>query len=300
MIWDEVSKPTVGWKIPDDKDTGYIGPDQYAAPNIICHKNANPASESAVVEAGGTVELQWTKWPESHHGPVINYLANCHGPCEKVDKTQLKFNKIEAVGMYSNSTVLYQAGKYASDQLIQNGNKWTFTVPSTIATGNYVLRHEIIALHGAFQPNGAQNYPQCINLKITGSGTDELASGTLGENLYKANEPGILVSIYKNLTYIIPGPPLYSAATPAPAAPVTNQSANATTPAATSLAPSPCPLSSLKSQSSSPPTQLPANATRAESQDLLQRVAARMQQMYSSAGTTGRSKRHARDLGLGM
>lgn len=158
-IGGESSKPTVGWKIPDDKDTGYIGPDQYAAPNIIYHKNAKPASESVVVAAGGSVELQWTPWPDSHHGPVINYLANCHGSCETVDKTQLKFNKIEAVGMYSNSNIPYHAGKFASDQLIQNGNKWRFTIPSTIAKGNYVLRHEIIALHGAFEPNRSAELP---------------------------------------------------------------------------------------------------------------------------------------------
>lgn len=229
-IGDESSKPTVGWKIPDDTNLGFILPDQYAAPDIICHKNAAPASESAVVEAGGSVELQWTTWPDSHHGPVITYLANCHGSCETVDKTQLKFNKIEAVGLYSNSTTLYTPGKYASDQLIQNGNKWTVTIPSTIARGNYVLRHEIIALHSAYDPNGAQNYPQCINLEITGSGTDALTSGTLGENLYKANEPGILISIYKDLNYIIPGPLLYAANEehlPAPAEPLTSQSSYA-------------------------------------------------------------------------
>lgn len=35
-----------------------------------------------------------------------------------------------------------------------------FTVPQHLAPGNYVLRHEIIALHAAGQANGAQNYPQ--------------------------------------------------------------------------------------------------------------------------------------------
>ena len=190
-------------------DLGFVAPDQYGGPDIICHRNAKPASLSAKVEAGGTVELQWTEWPESHHGPVIDYLANCHGDCAKVDKTSLKFNKIDEAGLYSNNTKPYSVGRYASDKLIADGNKWTVTIPSYVAPGNYVLRHEIIALHSAYDPNGAQNYPQCINLEVTGKGTDELSSGTPGVSLYTADEPGILGSIYQDINYIIPGPPLY-------------------------------------------------------------------------------------------
>jgi hypothetical protein len=190
-------------------DLGFVLPDQYGGPDIICHRNASPASLSAKVEAGGTVELQWTGWPESHHGPVIDYLANCHGSCAVVDKTSLKFNKIDQAGLYSNSTTPWTVGRYASDKLIADGNKWTVTIPSYVAPGNYVLRHEIIALHSAYDPNGAQNYPQCINLEITGKGTDDLPSGTPGESLYTADEPGILVKIYQDIDYIIPGPPLY-------------------------------------------------------------------------------------------
>lgn len=202
------SKTTVGWKITDP-DLGFVEPNGYAGPNIICHKNAAPANQAATVKAGGTIEFQWTPWPSSHHGPILTYLANCNRPCEKVDKSQLKFNLIDAVGLYKNSTTLYTPGRYASDQLMQNGNKWTVTIPSTVAKGNYVIRHEIIALHSAYAPNGAQNYPQCISLEISGSGTDELESGTLGVNLYKQNDPGILISIYRNITYVIPGPLLY-------------------------------------------------------------------------------------------
>lgn len=207
-IWEESSKPTVGWKITD-QDLAFVDPNEYAAPNIIYHKNAAPANQAATVEAGGTIEFQWTPWPSNHHGPVVTYLANCNGPCGEADKTQLKFNLIDAVGLYEKSTTPYTPGRYATDQLIQNGNKWTVTIPSTVAKGNYVIRHEIIALHSAYAPNGAQNYPQCISLEIFGSGTDELPSGTPGVNLYTPDDPGILINIYQNLNYVIPGPSLY-------------------------------------------------------------------------------------------
>ncbi|KAL8822194.1 MAG: hypothetical protein Q9191_007064 [Dirinaria sp. TL-2023a] len=185
--------------------------------NIICHVGATPGAASVKVAAGRTVELQWTPWPVTHHGPVIDYLANCHGPCSKVDKTRLRFNKIDASGLLRESLAAGQAGFWGADRLRQANNSWTVTVPSTIAAGNYVLRHEIIALHDAIKVNGAQNYPHCINLQVTGSGSDKLPSGTLGTSLYKANEPGIKIDIYKPLVYQMPGPPIHGEASLTPA-----------------------------------------------------------------------------------
>ncbi|KAL2000382.1 hypothetical protein VTN02DRAFT_3192 [Thermoascus thermophilus] len=187
-------------------DLGFVDGTGYASPDIICHKGAEPGSLSAKVPAGGTVELQWTAWPESHKGPVIDYLAACNGNCSSVDKTALKFFKIDESGLTDGSG----SGTWASDTLIKNNNSWTVTIPSTIAPGNYVLRHEIIALHSAENKDGAQNYPQCINLEVTGGGTDNPA-GTLGTALYTDTDPGILVNIYQGLSnYSIPGPALYS------------------------------------------------------------------------------------------
>jgi hypothetical protein len=66
----------VGWSIPEDLSNGFIAPDAYATGDIICHLNATNAGTSAPVKAGGIVELQWTAWPSSHHGPVIGvYLT---------------------------------------------------------------------------------------------------------------------------------------------------------------------------------------------------------------------------------
>ncbi|KAL9006895.1 MAG: hypothetical protein Q9188_000350 [Gyalolechia gomerana] len=201
--------PVVGWSIPENKDSGFVNPSKFNNPDIICHKGATPAQEYVTVAAGETVELQWTKWPESHHGPVIDYLANCNGECTSVEKTKLQFNKINEMGLIDYPAM---PGNWASDKLIAANNSWTVTVPMSIAPGNYVLRHEIIALHSSQDQDGAQNYPQCINLKVTGSGTDHLTSGTLGTALYKPDDAGILVNIYQKLSYTIPGPKLFSGA----------------------------------------------------------------------------------------
>jgi cellulase len=199
---------TVGWKTPKDLDNGFIAPAAYASADIICHVDAGNAMTAAPIKAGGKVNLLWTPWPTTHKGPVIDYLANCNGPCETVDKSTLKWFKIGESGLLDPKSMTN--GYWATDQLIANNNTWTITIPTSIATGNYVLRHEIIGLHAAGQANGAQNYPQCFNLAITSSGTDKPA-GVLATTFYKATDPGIKFDLYSAFTsYTIPGPPKYA------------------------------------------------------------------------------------------
>ena len=197
-----------GWSDPRNVDNGPVR--DYTSPDIICHLDATPGQAYAEVQAGGTVELQWTPWPVGHLGPVISYLANCNGECTNVDKTSLLFNKVDAVGLVQGGS---SPGTWAASELIANNNSWTLTIPSSIAPGNYVLRHEIIALQEAMVLGGAQKYPQCINLKVTGSGTNSLQSGTLGTQLYNTTDPGLYINIYQALNnYTIPGPLLVAGA----------------------------------------------------------------------------------------
>lgn len=103
-------------------------------------------------------------------------------------------------------------GYYASDELIDNNLGWMVEIPADLAPGDYVLRHEIIALHSADQANGAQNYPQCFNLRITGSGTRKPA-GVPATELYSAADPGIAFNLYNRPdSYVIPGPALIEGA----------------------------------------------------------------------------------------
>lgn len=196
----------IGWT-EKATDNGFVASDSLQTPDIICHRSATNAKLTAPVAAGKKVRLDWNTWPSSHHGPVIDYLANCNGDCTTVDKTTLKFFKIDQLGQVDASSA---PGTWATDNLIANNNSWTVTIPSTIAPGNYVLRHEIIALHSAGTSGQAQSYPQCINLQVTGGGSDNPA-GTAGEALYKQDDAGILVNIYNaGLKYVIPGPALYT------------------------------------------------------------------------------------------
>ncbi len=208
--YDPNHEKVIGWTV-DVPDNGFVEPTSFSSPDIICHKSATSAPGHATVNAGEKIMLQWNTWPESHKGPVIDYLAKCAGNCESVDKTTLEFFKISAAGLIDNSL---NNGRWADDVLIANNNSWTVQIPEDLAPGNYVLRHEIIALHSAGQANGAQAYPQCFNLKVQGSGTRE-PEGVKGTELYKSDAPGIQFDLYNNpSSYPVPGPTIVTGLLP--------------------------------------------------------------------------------------
>lgn len=119
---------------------------------------------------------------------------------ETVDKTKLRFFKIQEAGFLDPAKDLW-----AANVLTANNNSWLVRIPTDIAPGNYVLRHEIIALHAAGQANGAQDYPFCYNLAIDSSGTASPA-GIVATSFYKADDPGIRFDLFSHpTTYVIPG-----------------------------------------------------------------------------------------------
>lgn len=195
--WSSEASP--GWKA-NNGDTGFAS--SLTGPDIICHNSAVAGTQYVAVAAGSAIEVTWNTWPESHKGPVLDYLAPCGDDCATIDKSQLRFTKIDEAGL-----ITANPQRWASDDLIADNFKWTVTIPSSVAPGKYVLRHETIALHSAGSQGGAQAYPQCINIEVSGSGTNSLSSGTPGTQLYNPTEPGILVNIYTTMTgYDIPGP----------------------------------------------------------------------------------------------
>jgi len=262
----------VAWSA-DNGDNGFVDGSAYTSGDIICHRKAKNGEISASVAAGSKVEIQWgtDAWPESHHGPIIDYLAKCAGDdCTTVDKETLKFFKIDEAGLVDGSSA---PGKWASDELIAADGKWSVTIPESLAPGQYVLRHEIIALHSAGDVNGAQNYPQCFNLEVTGSGTAN-PEGVLGTALYTPEDAGIKVGIYSALgdSYEIPGPALWDGASSGSSGPATGNStsgsaspsgvtapsgssSNSTVPVATSI---PVPVSQASASSTQAATSTEA------------------------------------------
>src|SRR5689334_17885311 len=82
-------------------------------------------------------------------------------------------------------------GKWAVENLVANGGKHSLTLPN-LAAGEYLLRPEIIALHEGNRPSGAQFYMDCINIKVSGSGSASLPEGVAIPGAYTAEDKGVL------------------------------------------------------------------------------------------------------------
>lgn len=59
------------------------------------------------------------------------------------------------------------------------------------------MRHEIIALHSAYAYPGAQFYPGCHQLKVTGGGSTTPGNLVAFPGAYKGSDAGITYDAYK-------------------------------------------------------------------------------------------------------
>jgi len=116
--------------------------------------------------------------------------------------------------------------RWGTHNLMDNNNTRTVIIPSNIKPGIYVVRHEIIGLHFAWQEKsvegqiGAQPYPNCVKVKVTGSGTDS-PPGEKFPGAYGWRDPGLLVNVhYGPKRYVPPGPPVYKGERNPPQGPI--------------------------------------------------------------------------------
>lgn len=176
----------------NDQDIGFLLPEDYNGPNIGCHFNSQPALKAVSMAAGESLELTWKNWPSTdpHPGVFLNYLAPANSSWGTNTADALKFFKISEFGY--DPTVKNDKEDYglATGSFKKAGKVSTVTIPADIAPGSYVLRHEIIALHEANDKNGAQNYPMCINIELSGTGT-ATPPGVPATAFYKATDPGV-------------------------------------------------------------------------------------------------------------
>ncbi|KAH9924284.1 glycosyl hydrolase family 61-domain-containing protein [Epithele typhae] len=206
---------TNGIRVPD-----YDGPITDVTSNdVICNGGINPyhqpiSTKVISAAAGSQVTAEWHHTlagadssdsadpiDASHKGPVMAYMAKVSNATD-LTVTGLKWFKIWEDGMKSDKT-------WGVDRLILNKGKVTFTIPSCIEAGQYLLRVELIALHAASSYPGAQLYMECAQMQITGGGSTKPATVSF-PGAYSGTDPGIKINIYQTLSsYTIPGPAVF-------------------------------------------------------------------------------------------
>ncbi|KAM0561546.1 hypothetical protein ACHAPJ_003430 [Fusarium lateritium] len=204
-----ISRPIPGNGPVEDVTSIDVQCNGYTAGGV---KGSQPAALHAEAKAGSTVNLKWTLWPDSHVGPVITYMARCPDTgCDAWEPASQKvWFKVQEGGREGTSNT------WATTPLMKADNKGIdYTIPECIKPGYYLVRHEIIALHSAYSYPGAQFYPGCHQLKVTG-GANTTPTGLVAiPGVYKGADAGITYDPYKGkfilttATYKIPGPAVF-------------------------------------------------------------------------------------------
>lgn len=93
------------------------------------------------------------------------------------------------------------SNKWASDPILKAGGFLTYTIPKCLAAGYYLVRHEVLALHAASTYPGAQFYPGCHQLKVTGGGSTKPTDLVSFPGAYKGSDPGITYNAYVGMLF---------------------------------------------------------------------------------------------------
>ncbi|KAJ7644134.1 glycoside hydrolase family 61 protein [Roridomyces roridus] len=176
-------------------------------PNLACGPNAQLAQDVANANPGDSIDVNWVSTAGAWFhdvGPLLTYLASCgSASCTQFDASQAMWFKIQQSGRDANGWVQAE---------LNSGAPANFTLPANLAPGNYLLRHEIIALQNGVSPGGAEFYASCSQLVVAGSESGGPTQSELVKlpGAYSATDPGILVDVYTNpnAPYTFPGPPI--------------------------------------------------------------------------------------------
>ncbi|EMD35749.1 glycoside hydrolase family 61 protein [Gelatoporia subvermispora B] len=242
-------------------------------PNLSCGQNAQNAALVVPANPASAVTFAWSggpgfNWPHNT-GPLMTYMAECEGTtCDKYNATNAKWFKIDEVGKKSDGTTWVQ-------QDIMNGANFTVNLPATLKAGQYLIRHEIIALHLATTIGGAEFYPSCTQVNVGGDQSGVPNATVSFPGAYSDTDPGIYdPDVFDaGAPYIFPGPPIASLIT----------SNRDSTPISQTI--SPIASAASPSNSASPPNSaaMPSGSSSITSADVVCRITAQGDQHQQQA-----------------
>ncbi|KAK3372647.1 glycoside hydrolase [Podospora didyma] len=187
-----------------------------STPKLRCNGGTS-ATESATANPGDAVTAVWGQWTHSQ-GPVLVWMYKCAGAFSSCDGSGSGWFKIDEGGFHGDGVKVFLDTETPSGwdiaKLVTGDKKWTSKIPAGLAPGNYLIRHELIALH---QANAPQFYPECAQIVVGGSGSANPDAS------FKAAIPGYCKDSDSNIkvpindrkipqTYVVPGPPVYKGA----------------------------------------------------------------------------------------
>ncbi|KAJ0337661.1 hypothetical protein COL922a_006555 [Colletotrichum nupharicola] len=167
---------------------------------IWCYE-ADPADRGTVtiipVTAGSTIGFAANS-VVGHPGPASFYMAKVPS-----GQTAATWDGSGAVWFKTTTSARQSPATAWSGRRTVLSTK----IPSCLANGEYLVRVEHLALHGAATEGGAQFYVGCAQVSLSGGGSKTF-SGVSFPGAYKSTDPGILFQPYwpTPTSYTNPGP----------------------------------------------------------------------------------------------
>ena len=114
--------------------------------NGLSASGTNPPPGVCNVNAGDQLTVRWDV--STHPSPIQHFLYGPVANASTADGSGTKWAKIDVTNIVN--------GQFANVPMESNGGLYTFTLPKNLATGDYLLRSEMLALHAASTVGGAQ------------------------------------------------------------------------------------------------------------------------------------------------
>jgi hypothetical protein len=174
---------------------------------IRCYElSGRPSASTYSVAAGSSVGFQSVP-AVFHPGPIQVYMAKVPSGQTAASwnpsTSQVWFKIYTEKPSFSSSGITFAS---------ENQSQFSFKIPSSLPSGDYLIRIEHIALHTASSVGGAQFYISCGQLTVTGGGSGSPSPLVAFPGAYSSSDPGILINLYYPVptSYTPPGPSVWS------------------------------------------------------------------------------------------
>ncbi|KAM3086175.1 hypothetical protein ACMFMG_000312 [Clarireedia jacksonii] len=172
--------------------------------DITCNVNGNKVPSGVTTtpaKEGDEITVQWDS--SGHPGPIQHYLM---GPVDDASQTT-------GIGSWFKIQEWAQTNGTWASAIMEAGNmSMSFKLPTGLATGEYLLRSEMLALHSSQTIDGAQWYIGCAQLSITGTAAETCSPSIELPGAYNDTDPSIYIpDFYYGFdisTYTPPGGPV--------------------------------------------------------------------------------------------
>ncbi|KAF2828463.1 hypothetical protein CC86DRAFT_287685 [Ophiobolus disseminans] len=198
-------------------------------PDIRCNSGSFASASKTKthpVTAGSTLGFT-VRDVLGHPGPLFAYMSKSTVANVSEYEGEGEWFKIYEMGVktYANYTV---GATWHSD----GWKSFSFVIPMDIENGQYLLRAEHVAVHGAGTVGGAQYYVGCAQIEVRGASGKKAAPVGRFPGMYNARDPGLFFSPYwpPLVNYTMPGVEVYPKGGSFPAFTANPSSAVATQP----------------------------------------------------------------------